>query len=130
MGCNISPGFRHWIISLLMLIGFTLGACTAVSGRGEATALAPTASSPGLTTPTSQQDVTYDEALDLATQQNNPDLCGFITVGVRQDFIAPVAELIDECQAQIAVATRNLDYCLTLKQKPKEESGARTQRDI
>jgi hypothetical protein len=51
-------------------------------------------------------------------------------VAVRQDFIVPIAELIDECQAQFSFATRNLDYCLTLKQKPKEESGARTQRDI
>jgi hypothetical protein len=51
-------------------------------------------------------------------------------VGTRQDFVVPVAELIDECQAQFAVATGDLSYCLTLKQKPKEDSGARTQQDI
>jgi hypothetical protein len=51
-------------------------------------------------------------------------------VGARQDYIVPVAELTDKCQAQFAVATQDLAYCLTLKQEPKEDSGARTQQDI
>lgn len=125
-----SPNLRNWIIRLTTLIGLTLGACTIISGPGEATSPTPTASSPGLTDSLGQQDVTYDEALDLAIQQRNPDLCSLITVGARQDYTVPVAELINECQAQFAVATRNLDYCLTLKQKPKEDTGVRTQQDI
>ena len=130
MGHNIAPNFCYWIIGLLMLIGLKLGACTAASGPGGATSSTPSTSSPELTPPLVQQDLTYDESLDLAIQQNDPDRCSLITVGARQGFIVPVAELIDECQAQFAVATGNLAYCLTLKQKPNEDSGTRTQRDI
>lgn len=80
--------------------------------------------------PTIALNVTYDVALDLAIQQSNPGLCSLITVGIRQDHSVPVAELIDECQAQFAVATGNLNYCLTLTQKPKEATGTRSQQDI
>ena len=130
MDHNSSPNFRHWIIGLLTLIGLTLGACTAASEPGAAASSAPAAPSPERTNPFGQQDVTYDEALDLAIQQRSPDQCSLITVGVRQDFIVPLAELVDECQAQFAVATGDLAYCLTLKQQPKEDSGTRTQQDI
>ena len=126
MDHNIAPNFRIRFIGLLTLVGLTLWACTAASGSDGASSPTPTALTPGLTPLLGQQDVTYDEALDLAIQQNDPDQCSLITVEVRQDFIAPIVELIDECQAQFAVATRNLDYCLTLKQKPKGVTGTRT----
>lgn len=125
-----SPHLHNWLIRLTTLIGLTLGACTIISGPSGVTSPTPHASSPELTDSLGQQDVTYDEGLDLAIQRDNPDSCHLITVGIRQDYIVPVTELIDECQAQFAVATSNLDYCLTLKQKPKEDSGTRTQQDI
>jgi hypothetical protein len=120
MKSKLSHHFNKLIIGLIMLIGLTLGACTTTPP-----ALAPTSPSPF-----GQRPVTYDEALALAIKQTNPDLCDFITVGLHQDYVAPLEELIDTCKSEFAIKTRDLDYCLSLQQRPATEVDTRSQRDI
>jgi len=77
-----------------------------------------------------ESEVRYCEALEAATKENDPNLCGSITQGRSYgDYIVSVEESIEVCEAEFAVESGNLDYCMTLKETPTY-TGASAQRDI
>jgi hypothetical protein len=108
---------RTLIVGLITLIALVLGACA----TNPAAPITPLGGGP----------TTYDEVLPLAIEEDNPDLCGLITVGRSYgDYAISVEESIDVCKAEFAIKTKNLEYCLTLKEKSDQSPETRSQRDI
>ena len=71
-----------------------------------------------------ENGVSYNTALENAVSERNPLLCELMTELVTYgDYSITNEDSISLCKAQYAILTKDLEYCMTLKETPKTYEG-------